>query len=78
MKEIIGSRCDERGKIFKEVKILESLNHPNLVNFKNGNITSHSQLCLNMYHLVFPPLEQLVKFVDWMGFKVFSIIFRLK
>ena len=41
-------------------------------------VTSHSQLCLNMYHLVFPRLELFVKFVDWMGFQGFSIIFRLK
>ena len=34
---------------------------------------NHSPLCLNMYHLVFPRLEQFVKLVDWMGF---SIIFR--
>ena len=64
------------GKVLKEAKILESFNHPNLVNFKN--VTSRSQLCLNMYHLVFPRWEQFVKFVDWMGFQGFSIIFLLK
>ena len=41
-------------------------------------VTSHSQLCLNMYHLVFSCLEQFVKFVDWMGFQGFLIVFRLK
>ena len=41
-------------------------------------VTSHSQLCLKMYHLVFPRLEQLVEFADWMGFYGFSIICRLK
>ena len=30
-----------------------------------------------MYHLVFPRWEQFLKFVDWMGSKGFSIIFRL-
>ena len=36
MKENIGNRCDETGKNFlEEAKILESLNHLNLVNFKN-------------------------------------------
>ena len=33
---------------------------------------------LNMYYLVFRHSEQFVKFVDWMGFKGFSIFFRLK
>ena len=41
-------------------------------------VTSHSQLCLKMYHLVFPRLEQFVEFADWIGFYGFSIIFRLK
>ena len=41
-------------------------------------VISLSHLCLNMYHLVFPHLEQFMKFVDWMGFKGFSIIFQLK
>ena len=36
MKKIIGNRCDETGKFFlEEAKMLESLNHLNLVNFKN-------------------------------------------
>ena len=51
----------------KEAKVLESLSHPNLVNFK-PYIISHSQLFLNMYHLILPCLQQFVKLVDWMGF----------
>ena len=41
-------------------------------------VASHSQLCLNMYYLVFPRLEQFVKLVDWMGFWGFLITFWLK
>ena len=36
IKETIEKKCYETGKTFlKEAKILESLNHHNLVNFKN-------------------------------------------
>ena len=40
-------------------------------------ITSLSLGCLNMYHLVSCRLEQFAKWMDWMGFYGFSIIFGL-
>ena len=41
-------------------------------------VTSHSQLCLNMYHLVFFPFgtNREIRRLD--GFQVFLIIFKLK
>ena len=51
-KKLLETDVMKGEKVLKEAKILESLNHPNLVNFKN--VTSRLQLCLNMYHLVFP------------------------
>ena len=56
-----------RENFLKEAKILEYLNYPNIVSFKNVGYQP-LPLRLKMYHLVFFRLEQFLKLVDWMGF----------
>ena len=65
-----------REKFLKEAKILESLNHPNLVNFKN---VCYQPLTIMFEYLSFSfsLLEQFMKLVDWMGLQDFSILFWL-
>ena len=78
IKEIIGNKRYETGKIFlKRAKILESLNHPNLVNFKS---ICYRPLAIMFQYVLFSFLlfPQFVKLLDWMGFLGFSIIFLLK
>ena len=77
IKEIIGNKRYETGKIFlKGAKILESLNHPNLVNFKS---ICYRPLAIMFQYVLFSFLlfPQFVKLLDWMGFLGFSI-FLLK
>ena len=82
MKEIIGSRCDKTGKSFW----LESLNHPNLVNFKN---ICYQPLAM-MFEYVpfsFSPLERIreihrldgfQRFLDYFSFKNMKLFFFRK
>ena len=78
MKKNIGKRCNETGKFFlNEANILESLNHPNLVNFKN--------VCYQPFAIMFEYVlfsffrfgtNREIRRLD--GFQVFLIIFKLK
>ena len=78
IKEIIGNKRYETGKIFlKGAKILESLVHPNLVNFKS---ICYRPLAIMFQYVLFSFLlfPQFVKLVDEMVFIGFLIIFLLK
>ena len=61
----------------KGAKILESLNHPNLVNFKS---ICYRPLAIMFQYVLFsfPLFPQFVKVLDLMGFSGFSIIFLFK
>ena len=48
--------------------MLESLNHPDVVNFRNVCYQPLATLFEYVSYLVFPRLKQFVKLVDWMGF----------
>ena len=64
IKEIIGNKRYETGKIFlKGAKILESLNHPNLVNFKS---ICYRPLAIMFQYVLFsfPLFPQFVKLLD--------------
>ena len=78
MKEVIGSRCDKTGKkFFKDAKILESLNHPNLVNFKNICY----QLLAVMFEYVsfsFSPLGTIPEICRLDGFQRFLDYYSVK
>ena len=59
-------------------KILESLNHPDLVNFKN---VCYQQLTIMIEYVSFSfsPFGAIREIcVDWMSFQCFLIIFQLK
>ena len=51
----------------KEAKILESLSHPSVVNFKNVYYWS-LVIMFEYISFIFARLEQFVKLVDWMEF----------
>ena len=64
-------------KFLKEAKILESLNHPNLVNFKS---ICYQPIAVMFEYVLFSfsPFGTICEIPRMDGFKVFSIIFGLK